>query len=352
MLKVTIFGTRRDDPIVLQTYDILSEKLTNTGWNVFYSEDFKTLSLRNIQNIIQNSDAFVFMPVSNLDSIFNAISIFVGYQTLDPFLKNKPAVIINSDNSWDLMFSLFDGLQSSGTIRQSYKKYLLEVNTPSEALECLSNVTKTGVPSVGRKKIHSKHASSFETDLPKNIEKVVCIFCSASIRDESYIKDGYSLGKSLAENNFGCVSGAGTIGVMGSVVAGSVDAGGWTAGSNVPHIIEIEGLPNGLSSFWLRPDIYTRMEVMIEKSDAFIIYPGGAGTIQELLALLIFKRSGSSLMRGKPILIYNRIDANTEIPFWGKLIIFLQGLCDLEYYTVVDEFEEIIPSLKEAFESS
>ena len=166
---------------------------------------------------------------------------------------------------------------------------------------------------------------------------------------EDYIEDGYALGKLLADHNFGCVSGAGTTGVMGSVVQGSVEAGGWTAGSNVPHIIEIEGLPKGLSSFWLRPDIYTRMEVMIERSDAFIIFPGGAGTVQELLALLIFKQSGNPLMAGKPIVLFNRIDKKLQVPFWGKLVTLLNNLANKELFTVVTELEEIIPTLDQLF---
>ena len=93
----------------------------------------------------------------------------------------------------------------------------------------------------------------------------ICVFCSASIRDEDYLKDGYSLGKKMVEQGYGCVSGAGRTGVMGSVVKGAVESGGWTGGSNVPHIIKLEGLPEGLSSFWLRPDIYTRIEIMIER---------------------------------------------------------------------------------------
>ena len=115
------------------------------------------------------------------------------------------------------------------------------------------------------------------------------------------------------ENRLGCVSGAGNSGIMGEVVRGSVDAGGWTGGSNVPHIIELEGLPVGLSSFWLKPDIYTRMEVMIQNSDAFVIFPGGSGTVQEMLALMIFKHQGHPSMTGKPVIIFNRKDANGRI---------------------------------------
>ena len=199
--------------------------------------------------------------------------------------------------------------------------------------------------SPGRLKKVSAICLSFEAPLPVGTKGKVCVFCSASMNAKDYISDGYNLGKLLANNDYGCISGAGTTGVMGSVVKGSVEAGGWTAGSNVPHIIEVEGLPEGLSSFWLRPDIYTRMEVMIQRSEAFIIFPGGAGTVQEMLALLIFKQSGNELMKGKPVIVFNREDKETGINFWNNLIIMLHPLCGEDLFEVVDELEAIIPTL-------
>ena len=270
----------------------LLNELVSNGWDIgnSYGEQITTLS--NIEEKIQGADAFIFMPDAQIEDIFYAVSIFVGYQTLDPDLKGKPAVILNTDGSWDLLFELLDQLELFGTIRQSYRKFLLHSKEPQEALANLEYAARIGIPDSGREKIISEPTLSFETPLPADTKSKVCVFCSASMDAEVYINDGYNLGKLLANNNYGCVSGAGTTGVMGSVVQGSVEAGGWTAGSNVPHIIEVEGLPDGLSSFWLRPDIYTRMEVMIQRSEAFIIFPGGAGTVQEMLALLIFKHSG------------------------------------------------------------
>ena len=346
MPKVTLFGTLTNiSSSSLLEYENLHDELVTAGWEVVPSEDLRMSSLSKIQKIVRDTDAFIFMPNAQLEDIFYAVSIFVGYQTLDPDLKEKPAVILNSDGSWDPMFELLDQLELFGTIRQSYRKFLLHSTNPKEALANLAHATNVGVPDSGREKIISEPTVSFESPVPADTKCKVCVFCSASTSSRDYIDDGYSLGKLLANNNFGCVSGAGTTGVMGSVVMGSVEAGGWTAGSNVPHIIEIEGLPKGLSTFWLRPDIYTRMEVMIEKSDAFIIFPGGAGTVQELLALLIFKKTGNPLMTRKPIILYNRIDKKLKMPFWDKLITLLNNLCDKELFDVITELEEIIPVL-------
>jgi uncharacterized protein (TIGR00730 family) len=198
---------------------------------------------------------------------------------------------------------------------------------------------------VGREKIGTSTVTSFETPLPDDHQGSVCVFCSASIEDPAYLSDGYEFGKQLAENRMGCVSGAGSSGIMGEVVRGSVDAGGWTGGSNVPHIIELEGLPEGLSSFWLKPDIYTRMEIMIDHSDAFVIFPGGSGTVQEILALMIFKHQGHPSMTGKPVVIFNRKDAQGD-HFWTPLIELLGTWCYDGEFVVVEELDDLIPALK------
>ena len=177
----------------------------------------------------------------------------------------------------------------------------------------------------------------------------VCVFCSATLEDPGYIADGEELGRILARNKFGCVSGAGKSGIMGAVVRGSVEAGGWTAGSNVPHIIKLEGLPAGLSRFWLRPDIYTRMEVMIENSDAFVIFPGGAGTVQELLALLIFLEQGDDLMKGKPVIIFNRLDEEGR-GFWDPLITLLGNYCQADEFRIAQSIPEIQRLIEEAMQ--
>ncbi len=321
-------------------------RLFASGWDIYNSNGDQRITLSNIERKISESDAFVFMPGASLEDLFKAVSIFVGYQTLDENLFGKATVILNSDQSWNPLFELLDSLREQGTIRQNYREFLLQAATAEEVLATLERVKREGLPDPGRKKITEGDAESFETPRPESSKGNVCVFCSASIEDPELLSDGYALGKQLANNDLGCVSGAGCIGVMGEVVRGSVEAGGWTGGSNVPHIIELEGLPKGLSSFWLRPDIYTRMEVMIENSDAFVIFPGGAGTLQEMLALLIFKQMGSPLMVGKPVVIFNRPAPDGRSGFWDKLVSMLQPWSGSGLFEVVDGMEEVVPHIQ------
>ncbi len=346
MPKVRLAGTVRGEKDPNREIRArLLYSLFSKGWDIYNSNGDQRISLSNIERKIIESDAFVFTPGATLEDLFKAVSVFVGYQTLDVNLAGKPTVLLNSDSSWNQLFALLAHLNDLGTVKQNHRDYLLLAESPEEVLELLEITRRVGIPSVGREKIGKNTVESFETPLPSDHEGSVCVFCSASIEDPAYLSDGYEFGKSLAENHLGCVSGAGNSGIMGEVVRGSVDAGGWTGGSNVPHIIELEGLPVGLSSFWLKPDIYTRMEIMIERSDAFVIFPGGSGTVQEMIALMIFKQQGHPTMIGKPVIVFDRRDA-TGKSFWTPLIQLLGTWCYDEEFIVVEELDDIIPTIQ------
>ena len=340
-LSGTVSGT--DDPGRAVRARLLY-LLFGAGWDIYNSNGDQQITLSNVEGKIIESEAFVFTPGATLEDMFKAISIFVGYQTLDKNLAGKPTVILNSDSSWDPFFSVLTHLNKMGTISQHYPDFLLDADSPEAVLETLDLVRKKGVPDAGREKMGESKATSFEEPIPDDYVANVCVFCSATLEDPTYLSDGEALGRLLAENRMGCVSGAGKSGIMGAVVKGSVGAGGWTAGSNVPHIIELEGLPNGLSSFWLREDIYTRMEVMIENSDAFVIFPGGAGTVQEMLALMIFKHQKNPLMAGKPVVVFNRENA-AGVRFWDPLIELLGGICEPGAFQVAETLDDILPTI-------
>ena len=352
MRKVRLAGTvtGEKDPN-RQTRAKLLYQLFSKGWDIYNSNGDQRISLKNIEKKIIEADAFVFTPGATLEDLFKAVSIFVGYQTLDHNLENKPTVLLNSDSSWRGLYELLAHLKEMGTVHQDAREFLLEAEDVDEVITLLEKARVTGVPDAGRERTGEVAGASFDTPLPSSHRGNVCVFCSASIEEPGYLNDGYELGRLLAESDFGCVSGAGNSGIMGEVVRGSVDAGGWTGGSNVPHIIELEGLPKGLSTFWLKPDIYTRMEIMIENSQAFVIFPGGAGTLQEMLALMIFKQQKMKGMQDKPVIVFNRKDAEGR-RFWTPLVELLGDWCYDGEFVVVDELSEIIPIIEKTVGSS
>jgi len=346
MPKIRLSGTvlGADDPNRTSRARLLY-LLFAGGWDIYNSNGDQRITLSNIEKKIIESDAFVFTPGATLEDMFKAISIFVGYQTLDRNLAGKPTIILNEDGSWNPLFAVLGHLKKMGTVQQDYELFLRAVSTPEAVMDALSTANSQALPDAGRHKIGASQPPAAELPIPPDYLGSACVFCSASLEDPDYLADGEALGRLLAEDKIGCVSGAGRSGIMGAVVRGSVCAGGWAAGSNVPHIIELEGLPDGLSAFWLRPDIYTRMEVMIEHSDSFVIFPGGAGTVQELLALMIFKHQKHPLMDGKPVVIFNRQN-HAGLGFWDPLIDLLSGLCEPGEFVVARQLDDILPAIR------
>ncbi len=346
MPKIRLSGTvlGADDPSRASRARLLY-LLFAKGWDIYNSNGDQRITLSNIEKKIIESDAFVFTPGATLEDMFKAISIFVGFQTLDRNLAGKPTIILNEDASWNPFFAVLAHLRKLGAVLQNHEDFLLAVDSAEAVLDSLELAKSQGTPDARRHKIAEASGTVIDAPIPEDYIGSACVFCSASLKEPSYLADGEAMGRILAENKIGCISGAGRSGIMGAVVKGSVNAGGWTAGSNVPHIIELEGLPDGLSCFWPRPDIYTRMEVMIQHSDAFIILPGGAGTVQELLALMIFKHQKHPLMEGKPVVIFNRQN-HAGLHFWDPLIDLLGSMCVVGDFVVARELDDILPAVQ------
>jgi len=261
---------------------------------------------------------------------------------------------VESDKSWSNFLTLMEHLHKLGTIKQHYSDFLTVVDSTDSMISYLKE-----------NYVEQSHEATKEPDIICDDDPLgagviysdsevetpthnVCVFCSASIGKDDYIQDGYNLGKALAGYGYGCISGAGKTGIMGSVVAGSAENNGWAAGSNVPHIIRLEGLPDGLKEFWPRGDIYTRMEVMVDRSDSFVIMPGGMGTIQELMALLLLKRQGNDLMKGKKIYIYNKLDTDSGQRFWQPILAILEDQAQDMYgeIKIIDDFDDLVKAIK------
>ena len=80
----------------------------------------------------------VFTPRPRMQELFSLASIFVGYQTLDPELKGKPTVMLNSQGSWDGFVGLLEHLHEVGTVRQKVREYLQLADCPEEVVARVS----------------------------------------------------------------------------------------------------------------------------------------------------------------------------------------------------------------------
>ena len=86
----------------------------------------------------------------------------------------------------------------------------------------------------------------------------------------------------------GCriVFGGGKVGLMGVVAETALAAGGYVIGIAPKLLIEKEVMHRGLSELHVVESIHERKVMMIGLADAFLILPGGYGTLDELFDVL------------------------------------------------------------------
>lgn len=133
--------------------------------------------------------------------------------------------------------------------------------------------------------------------------KAICVFCgSATGKNSKYIKTARMLGRYLAENNIRLVYGAGNIGLMGQLADACLDAGGEVLGVIPDFLKKKEVYHTGLTELIVTTTMHQRKEIMEKHADAFIVLPGGFGTLDEFFEILTWRQLG---LHHKPIAIYN-----------------------------------------------
>lgn len=133
--------------------------------------------------------------------------------------------------------------------------------------------------------------------------KKIAIYCgSSSGMDPSFAKEAYSLGETLATHSVGIVYGGASVGLMGAVANGCLAKNGEVIGV-IPTFLkrkEIEHL--GLTELIQVDSMHERKHIMFDLSDAFVVLPGGFGTMEEFFEVVTWSQLG---LHNKPIVILN-----------------------------------------------
>lgn len=118
--------------------------------------------------------------------------------------------------------------------------------------------------------------------LPREQLNTVGVFCgSASGTSKAYTDAATTAGKGFAEAGLTIVYGGGSVGLMGAAADGSLNAGGTVIGVMPQSLIDREIAHTGLSDLIVVGDMHQRKTKMADLSDAFLVLPGGAGTLEE-----------------------------------------------------------------------
>lgn len=133
--------------------------------------------------------------------------------------------------------------------------------------------------------------------------KTVCVYCGSSMRVDQVYKDAAAnLGKLIGDAGMRLVYGGGSMGLMGVVAQNALDNGSYVIGV-IPKLLEdIEGAHESLSELHVVDSMHTRKLKMTEYADAFIILPGGFGTLDELFEVITWYQLK---LHEKPIVVIN-----------------------------------------------
>ncbi len=136
-----------------------------------------------------------------------------------------------------------------------------------------------------------------------NTLKSICVYCgSASGNRSVYTEDAIRLATLFAENNIRLVNGGGSIGLMGVMADTILGLGGLCTGVIPLGLQEKELAHKGMTELIVVPDMHSRKLAMVNKSDAFVAFPGGFGTLDELFETLTWAQLH---LHHKPIIVYN-----------------------------------------------
>ena len=131
----------------------------------------------------------------------------------------------------------------------------------------------------------------------------ICIFCGANSSADSKVETlAGEIMTDFKKKNVELVYGGAAIGVMGTLATDLINKGGRVTGVIPQHLMKKEVAHGGLTELIVTKDMHERKQLMYKLSNAFLIFPGGMGTLDELFEIVTWRQLG---LHGKPIAILN-----------------------------------------------
>jgi len=131
----------------------------------------------------------------------------------------------------------------------------------------------------------------------------ICVYCSASAtRDPAVETEIRTFGREIARRGIDLVYGGSSLGLMGALADEVLGAGGKVIGVIPKTLVGREAAHKGLTELKVVTTMHEREQVMSDLGDAFVAFPGGFGTLVEIIEMITWKQLG---IHGKPIVIAN-----------------------------------------------
>jgi len=175
----------------------------------------------------------------------------------------------------------------------------------------------------------------------------VCVFCGSSdAAAPAYLQAAAELGKAIAGARLKLIYGGGGVGLMGACARAASDAGGAVLGIIPDFLVGRERALETIDHVVVG-NMHERKMLMFQSADAFVVLPGGVGTLEEVVELLSWRRLE---LHAKPVVFFN------PDGFWRPLFDLFQHTVDAkltppEFMTAwssVEQIEDVVPLLKAA----
>ena len=133
--------------------------------------------------------------------------------------------------------------------------------------------------------------------------KSIAVYCGHQFgSDAQFKRDAAAVGRMLAKNGIRMVFGGGDVGLMGTVATAALKNGGEVIGVSTVDVIAMQEPAHEEVELQVVEGVNERKQIMFNESEAFIILPGGIGTLNELSDILTMQQIGET---NKPLFFLN-----------------------------------------------
>lgn len=181
--------------------------------------------------------------------------------------------------------------------------------------------------------------------MPEFTPSSLCVFCGARFGVDPATRDtAIGLGRLLVAEGITLVYGGGGVGLMGLVANAVLDSGGRAIGIIPNFLLQREAGHPKLTETVVVETMHERKLQMFERSDAFVVLPGGIGTLEEFFEVLSWRTLG---LHSKPIVIID------QGGYWQPLAALLRNVVEggfaershLDHVAFVSELKDVLPAL-------
>lgn len=180
----------------------------------------------------------------------------------------------------------------------------------------------------------------------------VCVYCgSRKPLNTNLSKLAEKTGQTIAEKNWKLVYGGGKVGMMGIVADAVLQSNGEVIGIIPTALKKAEVAHTGVTELIETPDMHSRKALMEQKSDVFLVLPGGFGTLDEFFEILTWRQLG---FHNKPIILIN------QDGYFDGLILYMENAIRENFirdenrslFFITENFDDTFKILKSIDEAS